>query len=156
MESRNCRRIRIEENMEKYGWQTFALGSAFFAGLTAILAKAGVSQISSNLATLIRTVVILAVTALLVAWRGEWVPLSRLSGRSVMFLGLSGLATGLSWLCYFRALQLGPASAVAPIDKLSVAFVILLAWLCFGEPLTWKLLLGGTFVVAGAVILAVP
>lgn len=142
--------------MEKYGWQTFALGSAFFAGLTAILAKAGVAQINSNLATLIRTAVILAISALIVWWRGEWEPLAKLSGRSALFLVASGVATGLSWICYFRALQLGPASSVAPVDKLSVVFVIFLAWIFLGEPLTWKVLVGGAFVAAGAVILALP
>ena len=136
-------------------WRLFAIGSAGFAGPTAVLAKIGVAQINSNLATLIRTVVILAVTAIIVAWRGEWEPVNRLSAKSVLFLCLSGLATGLSWLCYFRALQLGPASQVAPIDKLSVVFVILLAWLFLGEPVTWRIFVGGTLVVAGAVVLAI-
>src|SRR5438132_9472330 len=108
---------------EKLAWQWFALGSAFFAGLTAILGKAGVAEINSNLATLIRTIVILAVSALIITGRGEWEPLSRLSGKGVLMLCLSGLATGLSWLCYYRALQMAPASLVAPIDKLSVVFV---------------------------------
>jgi bacterial/archaeal transporter family protein len=140
--------------IEQNSWQLFALGSAFFAGLTAILAKAGVAQINSNLATFIRTVVILAMTALIVTWRGEWEPLHKLSGRGVLFLCLSGLATGFSWLCYYRALQGGPASSVAPIDKLSVAFVMILAFLFLGEPLTWRVLLGGALVVAGALALA--
>jgi len=137
-------------------WQAFALGSAFFAGLTAILAKAGVAQINSNLATLIRTIVILLVALLIVAWRGDWEPLNKLSVRSVLFLCASGVATGLSWLCYFRALQLGPASSVAPIDKLSVVFVIFLAWMFLGEPLTWKIVVGGSLVATGALILALP
>jgi bacterial/archaeal transporter family protein len=77
-----------------------------------------------------------------------------LSGRGVLFLVLSGIATGMSWLCYYRALQAGPASKVAPIDKLSVAFVIVLAWLFLGEPMTWRLLLGGSLVIAGALTLA--
>jgi transporter family protein len=140
--------------MGKGSWQFFALGSAFFAGLTAILGKVGVSEINSNLATLIRTVVILAVTALLVTARGEWEPLNRLSGRGVTFLCLSGIATGLSWLCYYRALQSSPASMVAPIDKLSVAFVIVLGVLVLGEPLTWKVVVGGSLVVAGVIVLA--
>ncbi len=139
---------------DKNGWQLFALGSAFFAGLTAILAKAGVAHINSNLATLIRTVVILAMTAFIISWRGEWEPLNKLSGKAVSFLCLSGVATGLSWLCYYRALQLGPASKVAPVDKLSVAFVIVLAFLFLGEPLTWKVVVGGMLVVAGALTLA--
>lgn len=136
------------------GWQWFAFGSAFFAGLTAIFGKLGVAEINSNLATLVRTVVIVGVCALVVAWRGEWEPLTRLSARGVGYLALSALATGLSWLCYYRALQMAPASRVAPIDKLSVAFVIVLAALFLGEPLTWKVLLGGALVVAGAVVLA--
>jgi bacterial/archaeal transporter family protein len=135
-------------------WQLFALGSAFFAGLTAILGKVGVAEINSNLATLIRTVVILAVTALLVTVRGEWEPINKLSGRGVLFLCLSGIATGLSWLCYYRALRSGPASMVAPIDKLSVVFVILLALLFLGEPLTGKVALGGALVVVGVLVLA--
>ena len=136
-------------------WVAFAIGSAFFAGLTAIFGKVGVAQINSNLATFIRTIVILAVTAAIITWRNEWEPLNKLSSRSLIFLCLSGLATGLSWLCYYRALQLGTASQVAPVDKLSLAFVILLAWLFLGEPMTWRVLLGGTLVVAGALTLAV-
>ncbi len=140
--------------MEKGSWQFFALCSAFFAGLTAILGKIGVAEINSNLATLIRTVVILVVTALLVTLRGEWEPLNKLSGKGVTFLCLSGIATGFSWLCYYRALQTGPASMVAPIDKLSVAFVIVLGVLVLGEPLSWKVVVGGSLVIAGAVVLA--
>lgn len=137
-----------------HSWLAFALGSAFFAGLTAILGKIGVSEINSNLATFIRTVVILVVTAAIVSWRTEWEPLNRLSSRGLLFLVLSGLATGASWLCYYRALQLGPASQVAPIDKLSVVFVILVAWLFLGEPFTWRVAVGGLLIVAGAVTLA--
>jgi transporter family protein len=139
---------------DKAGWQWFALGSAFFAGLTAILGKVGVAEINSNLATLIRTVVIFFVSALIITLRGEWEPLNKLSGRSVWFLCLSGLATGFSWLCYYRALQMAAASRVAPIDKLSVAFVIVLAVLFLGEPLSWKVFLGGGLVVAGVLTLA--
>jgi transporter family protein len=136
------------------GWQLFALASAFFAALTALLGKLGVSEINSNLATLIRTLVILPVLALIVSLRGEWEPVGKLSGRGVTYLVLSGVATGLSWLCYYRALRMAPASLVAPLDKLSVAFVIVLAALFLGEPLTWKVLLGGGLVVAGALVLA--
>ncbi len=135
-------------------WQMFAIASAFFASLTAIFGKVGVAQINSNLATLIRTLVILAVTSLIISWRSEWEPLNKLSGRSVLFLCLSGVATGLSWLCYYRALQLGPASRVAPVDKLSVVFVIVLAALFLQEPLGWRVVSGGALIVAGAVILA--
>lgn len=136
------------------GWQLFALGSAFFAALTAILGKVGVSEVNSNLATLIRTAVIIVVTAAIVSARGEWEPLNRLSRYGVLMLVLSGIATGLSWLCYYRALQMAPASKVAPIDKLSVALVIILAVAFLGEPLTWKVAIGGGLVVAGALVLA--
>ncbi len=139
---------------DKLSWQWFALGSAFFAGLTAILGKLGVAEINSNLATLIRTVVILVVSALLVSWRREWEPLNKLSWPGVLFLVLSGITTGLSWLCYYRAMQTGPASGVAPIDKLSVVFVIVLACLFLGEPLTWRVLLGGALVAGGVLLLA--
>ena len=136
-------------------WLVFALGSAFFAGLTAILGKVGVAGINSNLATLIRTVVILFLTAALVAMRREWIWPEGASSRSVLFLVLSGVATGLSWLCYYRALQLAPASLVAPIDKLSVAFAIVLGVIALGEPLTWQLALGGSLIVAGALVIAI-
>ena len=138
----------------KTGWQWFALASAIFAALTAILGKLGVNEVNSNLATLIRTVVIFFVTAAIISFRGEWEPFGRLSGFGVSMLVLSGIATGLSWLCYYRALQMAPASKVAPIDKLSVAFVIVLAVLFLGEPLTWKIAIGGGLVVAGAIVLA--
>jgi transporter family protein len=140
--------------MGAVSWLWFAVGSAFFAGLTAILAKLGVAGLSSNLATLIRTVVILLVTAALVTVRGEW-SMPRGGGhRALLFLVLSGIATGLSWLCYFRALQLAPASRVAPIDKLSVAFAIVLGVAVLGEPLTWRIALGGALIVAGALVVA--
>jgi transporter family protein len=140
--------------VEKASWQWFALGSAFFAALTAIFGKVGVAEINSNLATLIRTLVIVAVSAVIVTGRGEWEPLSKLSRSGVMMLCISGVATGLSWLCYYRALQLGPASRVAPVDKLSVVFVIVLALVFLGEPLTWRVLLGGILVTVGAITLA--
>lgn len=136
------------------GWQVFALGSAVFAALTAVLGKVGVSEINSNLATLIRTVVIFAVTAGIVSVRREWEPLGRLSRLGVTMLVLSGVATGLSWLCYYRALQMAPASKVAPIDKLSVALVIVLAVVFLGEPLTWKVAVGGGLIVIGVLVLA--
>ncbi|QEL19465.1 EamA family transporter [Limnoglobus roseus] len=135
-------------------WQLFAFESAFFAALTAILGKVGVAEINSNLATLIRTVVILVVTAGIVSVRHEWEPLGRLSRFGTAMLVLSGIATGLSWLCYYRALQLAPASQVAPVDKLSVALVIVLAVVVLGEPLTWQLALGGGLVLAGVLVLA--
>jgi transporter family protein len=135
-------------------WLVFALGSAFFAGLTAILGKLGVAGLNSNLATLIRTVVIFFVTAGIVSIRDEWSMPRDIAARPLAFLVLSGVATGLSWLCYYRALQLAPASLVAPIDKLSVAFAIVLGVTVLGEPMTWRLGLGGALVVAGALVIA--
>jgi transporter family protein len=135
-------------------WRVFALASAFFAALTAIFGKVGVSEINSDLATFLRTLVILMVTALLVSARHEWQPPGNLSAKGVVFLVLSGVATGLSWLCYYRALQTGPASRVAPIDKLSVVLVVLFAVLFLGERLTWKVGLGGALITAGAVLMA--
>ncbi|MDB5977057.1 MAG: phosphonate utilization associated putative rane protein [Nevskia sp.] len=137
-----------------HGWLLFALGSAFFAGLTAILGKIGVSGVNSNLATLIRTVVILGFAGVLVVARREWGGIGDVDGRSWTFLVLSGLATGASWLCYYRALQLAPASRVAPIDKLSVVVAIVLGLLVLKEPLSLKLLLGGGLIVAGTLVIA--
>lgn len=137
------------------GWQIFALGSAFFAGLTAIFGKVGVQGINSNLATLIRTVIILAIIAAIVTARGEWRQTGGINARSLIFLALSAGATGLSWLCYYRALQIGPASRVAPVDKLSVVFAIVLAVVFLGEKFSWKSLLGSALVAAGAIILAI-
>lgn len=134
-------------------WLLFALGSAVFAGLTAVLGKIGVSGMSSNVATLIRTCVVLAFTIAIVSVRGEWAAPSS-SSRSWLFLVLSGLATGASWLCYYRALQLAPASRVAPIDKLSVVIAIALGIGVLGEPVGWKLILGGILIVCGTVLIA--
>jgi len=135
-------------------WLLFALGSTFFAGLTAILGKVGVERLHSNLATLIRTIVILAITAALVSFRKEWAAPASLAARPVMFLVLSGIATGLSWLCCYRALQLAPASLVAPIHKLSAAFAIALDVLVLGKPFTWRVAFAGMPVVAGALVIA--
>ena len=139
---------------ESHGWLLFALGSAFFAGLTAILGKVGVSGVNSNLATVIRTVVILAFAGALVAARGEWDGIGSVGIKSWVFLVLSGLATGASWLCYYRALQLAPASRVAPIDKLSVVIAIVLGLLVLKEPLSLKLAIGGGLIVAGTLVIA--
>lgn len=140
--------------MNMRGWQFFAFCSAFFAGLTAILGKVGVQGINSNLGMFIRTVVVLIMTALILTFRTEWNKTQGLNTHTVIFLILSALATGMSWLCYYRALQLGPASKVAPVDKLSVAFAILLAVVFLGEKLTWKTIIGCAFVVIGSVVLA--
>ena len=134
-------------------WLIWALLSAFFAGVTAILAKVGVQGIDSNLATAIRTVVIL-IFAWTVALATKSQGLGSVGKRTWLFLVLSGVATGLSWLCYFRALQLGEASRVAPIDKLSVVVAILLAGIFLHERLTWHHWLGGTLIALGAVLLA--
>lgn len=135
-------------------WRIYALGSALFAGLTAILAKVGVIDVDSNLATFVRTVVILALCSLAVTIRGGWA-WETVSPRSLRMLTLSGVATGLSWLCYFKALQAGPASRVAPIDKLSVVFVVLLAAVFLREPLTLKVGIGAVLITAGAILMAV-
>lgn len=134
-------------------WALFAFGSAFFAGLTALFGKLGVAEVNSNLATFIRTIVILIVTAWIISLRNEWQRPDAITPSTWLFLVLSGTATGLSWLCYYRALQLGPVSKVAPIDKLSVAFAILLGVLFAGENLTWQVALGGALIVAGSLVI---
>lgn len=134
-------------------WLLWSLLSAGFAGGTAILAKIGVKDVDSNLATAIRTVVVV-VFAWSVAAFTNTQSLTTISRRTWMFLALSGLATGLSWLCYFRALQLGEASKVAPIDKLSVIFVIVLAAVFLHEKMTWHHWVGGGLITLGAVVLA--
>jgi transporter family protein len=135
-------------------WRLFALGSAFFAALTAIFGKVGVSDINSDLATFYRTLVILAVSALLVSARHEWQAPATLSYKGLNYLVLSGIATGLSWLCYFRALQMAPASRVAPIDKFSVVLVVLFAVLILGERLTWKVGIGSLLIAGGVILTA--
>jgi transporter family protein len=135
-------------------WLLFALGSALFAALTAVFGKLGVVGINSNLATFIRTLVIVVVIAGIVSLRQEWERPTGLPLHSWVFLVLSGIATGLSWLCYYRALQLGPVSKVAPIDKLSVALVIVFGLLFLGERPSLPLLIGGGLIVAGAMVIA--
>jgi transporter family protein len=134
-------------------WFTWALLSALFAGLTAILGKVGVEGVNSNLATAIRTVVIL-IFAWAVTLATKNYALSSVSKRTFLFLILSGLATGASWLCYFRALQLGEASQVAPVDKLSVVFVIILAAVFLREPVSWIHWAGAILITSGAILLA--
>ncbi len=135
-------------------WWTWSLLSAFFAGLTAILAKIGIQGVDSNLATAIRTSVILIFTWSLVWFTRTYEQLGSLPQRAWLFLVLSGLATGASWICYFQALQLGDASQVAPVDKLSVVFAIVFAVVILRERLTWHLWAGGALIIAGALILA--
>lgn len=134
-------------------WFHWALLAGFFAGITAVLAKAGTKEIEPNLATAIRTSVVLILTWGIV-WASGTPAWKSLTGRGVVFLALSGLATGLSWLCYFRALHLGEAAVVAPVDKLSVVFAIALAALFLGERLTWQHWIGGLLIVAGAAVIA--
>jgi bacterial/archaeal transporter family protein len=139
--------------MNSMNWITWALLSAVFAAATALLAKVGVAHVDSNLATAVRTsVVVLFAWGIAIA-TGKHTGLRQLDGRTLLFLTLSGLATGLSWLCYFRALQLGPASRVAPLDKLSVPLVMLFAWLLLGEKLTVPALFGGLLITAGAIVM---
>ena len=135
-------------------WLAWSLLSALFAGATAVLAKIGVTDIDSNFATGIRTTVILLFTWMIALFSRSNRSFGTISFRTWLFLGLSGVATGLSWLCYFRALQLGEASRVAPMDKLSVLFAILFAAVVLRETLTWHQWLGGGLVLTGAIILA--
>jgi transporter family protein len=136
-------------------WIAYASLSALFAGLTAVLAKVGVESVPSNLATLIRTVVILAFAAGIVAAQGEFAHAREIPGRSWAFLVLSGVATGLSWLCYFAALKLGPVSGVAPIDKLSFLIAMALGFAVLGETVRPLTLLGAALVGVG-VLLTIP
>ncbi len=134
-------------------WWTYALLSAVFAALTAVLAKVGIKGVSSDLATAIRTVVILVVAWGIVFWKDNPTDIFTLAPHTWLFLGLSGLATGLSWLCYFRALQLGKVSQVAPVDKLSVALAIGLSVVFLGETLTLKAALGAALIISGTLVL---
>lgn len=133
-------------------WQVWAVLSAGFAALTAIFAKVGVEDVGSDFATFVRTVVILLVLAALLTATAQWQPLRSVSPRTYFFLALSGLATGASWLCYFRALKIGEAARVAPVDKLSVVFVALLGALLLGEKLS-LLNWAGVALIAGGVVL---
>ena len=136
-------------------WQFWAALSAVFAALTAIFGKIGVQNINSDFATLIRTAIILLVIALIVLATGAWQPLATVGRKTYLFLLLSGLATGASWLCYYRALKLGPASGVAPIDKMSVLLVALFAAAFLGERLQWHNWLGIVLIALGAIFVAV-
>ena len=135
-------------------WQLWAVASAVFAALTAILAKVGVENVNSDFATLIRTGVILVVVVVILSVTGHWQPAGSISTRSYAFLAMSGVATGLSWLCYFKALQMGRASVVAPIDKLSVVLVAIFGVLFLHERLSTAAWFGVVLIGAGAVIIA--
>ena len=135
-------------------WQFWAILSAAFAALTAIFAKVGVANVNSDHATLIRTFIILLAIAAIVYATGQWQPFGAISGQSYLFLVLSGLATGASWLCYFRALKIGDAARVAPIDKLSVILVAVFGVIFLGERLEPRNWLGVLLIAAGAILVA--
>jgi transporter family protein len=135
-------------------WQVWALLSAVFAALTALLAKVGVQTIDSDLATLLRTGVILVALLLFVTAKQGWATLGEVTPHAAVFLALSGLATGASWVCYFRALKIGDAARVAPIDKLSVVFVAIFAVIFLGERLSGIHWLGVSMIAGGALLLA--
>ena len=137
--------------MEK--WVLYSLGSAFFAALTAIFGKIGVEHINSNLATLIRTCVIILILVAMVSFKHDWQSVSSIKPQTWLFLALSGAATGLSWMCYYRALQLGEVAKVAPIDKLSVIFVIIFGVVFLGERLSLANFIGGLMITGGAIIM---
>ena len=134
-------------------WWIYALLSALFASLTAIFAKVGISGVNSNLATAIRTIVILILAWSIVLARGEVKGIATLSKQNIIFLIISGIATGLSWVFYFKALQIGKVSQVAPIDKLSVAFTVVFSIFFLGEVLTLKTAIGALLIIAGTVVM---
>ncbi|QQV03886.1 MULTISPECIES: EamA family transporter [Chryseobacterium] len=134
-------------------WWIYAILSALFASLTTIFAKLGVANINSNLATGIRTVIILIMVWCIIWGKGETKEIGNLSKQNIIFLVVSGIATGLSWLFYFKALQLGNVSQVATVDKLSVALTIILAVLFLGETLTLKTVIGASLIIAGTLVM---
>ena len=134
-------------------WLLYAVGSALFAGLTSILAKCGIRKTDSTVATAIRTIVVLIFAWIMVFVVGSQGTLLDIPAKSFVFLALSGLATGASWLCYYKALQLGPASLVAPIDKLSILVTVLFSYLVFHEKLSKKALAGLAVLVAGTLVM---
>ena len=134
-------------------WKLYALLSALFAAMTAILAKVGVKGISGNVATAIRTFVVLFMAWGIVLLSGEMANIKEINKRNLIFLICSGLATGLSWIFYFKALETGPVSKVAPIDKLSIVFVMLFSFLLLREPFDIKMIIGGALIVIGTFVL---
>jgi transporter family protein len=134
-------------------WKFYAILSAVFAAATAILAKIGIQSVNSNLATAIRTLVILFIAWGIVLASGEISQVKTLTRNNIIFLALSGIATGLSWIFYFKALSVGEVSKVAPIDKLSVAITIGLAFLILHEPISIKTLIGGLMIVGGSIVI---
>jgi len=136
------------------GWVGWAVLAAVFAAATALLSKLGVAHVDSNLATALRTSVVVVFTWAVTVALGKHGEMRDLDRRTMVYLTLAGLATGLSWLCYFKALQLGPVSRVAPLDKLSVPLVIVLGWLALGEKLDALAVVGGLLITAGAVVMS--
>lgn len=136
-------------------WILYATGSAFFAGITSILAKCGIKKTDSDVATAIRTIVVLLFSWLMVLVAGSGSGIGEIDGKTMLFLVLSGLATGASWLCYYRALQEGLASVVVPIDKLSILVTILFSWIVFHEKLSKKAAWGLVCIVVGTLLLVV-
>lgn len=134
-------------------WWAYALLSALFAALTAIFAKIGIKGVDTDLATAIRTVVILVLAWGIAFFRGGLFTIHTLTKQNIVFLCLSGIATGLSWIFYFKALQIGKVSQVAPVDKMSVAIAILLAFIFLGEPLTVKTIVGALMIIGGSLVL---
>lgn len=134
-------------------WVLFAFGSAMLAGLTSVLAKCGIKKTDSTVATAIRTIVVLIFSWLMVFVVGSQETISAIGGRTLLFLVLSGLATGASWLCYYHALQIGAASKVVPIDKLSVVITLALAFVVLHEPFTAKSLIGCALITAGTLFM---
>jgi transporter family protein len=134
-------------------WRYYAILSAVFAALTAIFAKLGVKGVNSNVATAIRTIVILFIAWGIVLFGGEIKEMKQLTKSNILFLLLSGVATGLSWIFYFKALSVGEVSKVAPIDKLSVALAIALSFIILKEPIDAKTIIGGSLIVAGSIVL---
>lgn len=135
-------------------WILYAAGSSFFAGITAILAKCGIKKTDSDVATAIRTVVVLIFSWLMVMITGAWTGITNIGAKTLLFLILSGMATGASWLCYYRALQDRLASVVVPIDKLSILVTIIFSRIVFGERLNKKSLIGLGLIVAGTILLS--
>ena len=134
-------------------WFVFALLSAVFAALTSILAKVGIEEVNSNLATALRTLVVLAMAWMMVFVTNAQGGIGAISRKSWLFLILSGLATGASWLCYYKALQIGEASKVVPIDKLSIVFTLVLAWTFLHEQVNAKSIFGCLLIVAGTLVM---
>lgn len=149
-------KIANQKKAERAGrsWIVYAAGSAFFASLTAILGKAGISGVESNLGTAIRTAVVLLMAWMMVLAEGKQQEVRKIQKKELVFIALSGVATGASWLCYFRALQEGPASVVVPVDKLSVLVTVIFSYFVFGETLTKKAGIGLVLLTAGTIAMA--